>query len=281
MDALALAAAAAGALVLLARPRASRLVPTPSSSPARPVTASRCARTPDVYAAEKLSTLRRWYTGPEGDALRRYLPAITWRGFRADAIPVAAWLGFASNSSGALDDTPGDSFHALGLYGIESTRLPRLLANPTVRAVLGGTPSTWQNVSAQTVMGVVNVLDHYATAMGAQTAPTAGTWPEWVLACQAWSSGPGITARWWRATSATVLAADDATRWAAWVNALSHVPGRSPGTHAWPLYSLLRAAQKWGAGLALANAVGNLPEWFGPAMPAAVQSDLATGACQQ
>lgn len=224
---------------------------------------------PSIYATEKLPTGRSRLAGALGAAIARATSVA------APGVPVAAWLGFASNG----DTNEVTDLGEVGSFGTMTRDLPALRADPIVRQILGRPADDWRALPDQAAMGVVDLVNGSGT-MAASLAPglrpSSGSSP--------WAVVLGIL-DWTHPTNARsmirrhpeIAAVPEASRWSSLYRAVAEDAAagriRLANDHSSEAYTALRTQQKLEAARALGTG------FFGPGDPAAdeVLARLVTG----
>jgi hypothetical protein len=244
--------------------------PVVTAQPNRP-------RTPQQYASEKLSEARQRWTQYNADLTR--VAGVVFPSAAPEAL-----LGFASNG-GVTELTPGESFQAMGMFGVETgvgspapvsgsqDKWIPLANDATVTSLLGRAgniaPDGWKTaVTDQIAIGSVNLRNHGRGVMSALPASlrarSEGSSWFFAMACMGWSAGDGRAASIASALAGTLASVPEEQRWGALVRAYAE-GGRAGSirpvadsrgrfdTYANPFYSVVRTLQKMESGLALAR----------------------------
>jgi hypothetical protein len=246
---------------------------------------------PALYGVHKLTTMLARWNGSAGQYVRQFSPQV-FPGAPPEALMALSTIG--GQTEDTCDNTPGQSFHELGLYQTEggpcSGPGPNpdpyapdnnwgRLANSSVVTSLLGRPATmvdgaWrQAVDDQTAVGLANVAAHAASVASQLSDPSlaptdpGGTWNIF-LGLTGFSAGDSGAARTVNRYAAQLAGVDERARVAALIDAIlvdaqnGTLPGSTLGDHGSPAYDALRSLQKLAAGRALAQQTGGDVGWF-------------------
>ncbi len=237
-------------------------------------------RTPAVYAAQKLDTLKARASGKLGDSLAR-LHGKLWPG-----VPVEAFEGFTAISKGATENTtvgdPEQKFHELGYFQTPAGPRAGPAPNPDpavshwareaksdlVKTALGreGTldPAKWPTaIDDQVAIGLADISTelqraNYLIGDLAVTDPKS-TWAVG-LGFMSFSAGGGTAAKWVNLYKARLAGTPEKSRWSKWGELIAADVARGvkweKGRHKNPGASYLRTWQKLESGRLLAHARG-------------------------
>lgn len=192
-------------------------------------------RTPTQYANEKLSEAQsRWQQ--YGNDFNRAASIMF------DGAPGEVFMGFASNG-GITELTPGSSFRALGMFGVETGPGPApapvagrtdrwfpLSTDAQVQQFLGRpattAPDAWKTaIPDQVAVGYANLRDHGIRVMNSMPANirTTNHGSPWFVAMAAmgWSAGDGTAANIVAPFADRLASVSDQDRWGTFVKLMA------------------------------------------------------------
>jgi hypothetical protein len=264
----------------------------PAAAPPPPPPPHRPARTPDQWARDKISRMTTWWNAPFGAALRAFTPLVM------SGLPAQAIMGFCGNGEGVTHDTVESGRSALHEYGPMGTeggpasatndptpgsRYGVFARDPVTVALLGHPADTthdaWKTKpDEQAAVGLVSLRRHgrdTSRALGALGARSEGSVWFFALLCMGWSAGDGRAAHEVNAFAPRLRGVPERDRFAALAQAV--VDAQASGTafdYDNPSWTVLRTAQKIEGGRLLAARTGGDPDWFGPRLSLATQTEL-------